>query len=63
MSKSKQKGKEWLNINQLPAITYELSVEIPRLLTLEGLFLSTCHLTAVGFDEHGQDDFKGSGPV
>lgn len=48
-SKNKQEGKEWLNINHLPAIRYDLSGGIPRLLTVKGLFPSSCHLTAVGF--------------
>lgn len=48
-SKNKQKGKERLNINHLPAIRYDLSGDIPRSLTVKGLFPSSCHLTAVGF--------------
>lgn len=61
VNKNKQEGKQWLNINHLSAIMYELSAEIPRLLTVKGLYPSSCHL-AVFFDEHNQDDFKRTGP-
>lgn len=47
--KNEEEGKEWLNINHLPAIRYDLSEEIPRLPSVKGLFPCSCHLTAVGF--------------
>lgn len=47
--KNKNEGKQWLNTNQLSAISYNLSGKISRLLNVNGLFPISCHLTAAGF--------------